>query len=74
MQATAERAMGGGFWQNSVSELKLKNRCTGSTKEHVPSRLNNLRHQVKNNVVKRNTSFQELDMSLLSSLKIFLRQ
>ena len=32
MQATAERAMDGGFWQNSDSELKLKNRCTGSTK------------------------------------------
>ena len=31
MQATAERAMGGGFWRNSDSELKLKNRCTGST-------------------------------------------
>ena len=31
MQATAERAMGGGFRRNSVSELKLKNRCTGST-------------------------------------------
>ena len=31
MQATAEKAMGGGFRQNSVSELKLKNRCTGST-------------------------------------------
>ena len=31
MQATAERVMGGGFWRNSVSELKLKNRCTGST-------------------------------------------
>ena len=33
MQATAERVMGGGFRQNSVSELKLKNRCTGSTHE-----------------------------------------
>ena len=31
MQATAERAMGGGFRRNSDSELKLKNRCTGST-------------------------------------------
>ena len=31
MQATAEREMGGGFRQNSDSELKLKNRCTGST-------------------------------------------
>ena len=31
MQATAETAMGGGFRRNSVSELKLKNRCTGST-------------------------------------------
>ena len=31
MQATAEMAMGGGFRRNSVSELKLKNRCTGST-------------------------------------------
>ena len=31
MQATAERAMGGGFRWNSDSELKLKNRCTGST-------------------------------------------
>ena len=30
MQATAETAMGGGFQRNSVSELKLKNRCTGS--------------------------------------------
>ena len=28
-QATAERVMGGG---NSDSELKLKNRCTGSTR------------------------------------------
>ena len=32
MQATAETAMDGGFRRNSVSELKLKNRCTGSTK------------------------------------------
>ena len=32
MQATAERAMGSGFRRNSDSELKLKNRCTGSTK------------------------------------------
>ena len=31
MSATAERAMGGGFRRNSVSELKLKNRRTGST-------------------------------------------
>ena len=31
MQATAERAIGGGFRRNSDSELKLKNRCTGST-------------------------------------------
>ena len=31
MQATAERVIGGGFRQNSDSELKLKNRCTGST-------------------------------------------
>ena len=31
MQATAETAMGGGFRRNSDSELKLKNRCTGST-------------------------------------------
>ena len=31
MQATAERVMGGGFRRNSDSELKLKNRCTGST-------------------------------------------
>ena len=31
MQATAERVVGGGFRRNSVSELKLKNRCTGST-------------------------------------------
>ena len=31
MQATAETAMGSGFRRNSVSELKLKNRCTGST-------------------------------------------
>ena len=31
MQATAERAMGGGFRWNSDSELKLKNRSTGST-------------------------------------------
>ena len=31
MQATAEMAMGSGFRRNSVSELKLKNRCTGST-------------------------------------------
>ena len=31
MQATAERVMGGGFRRNSVYELKLKNRCTGST-------------------------------------------
>ena len=31
MQATAETVMGGGFQCNSVSELKLKNRCTGST-------------------------------------------
>ena len=31
LQATAERPMGGGFWRNSDSELKLKNRCTGST-------------------------------------------
>ena len=31
MQATAKRVMGGGFRRNSVSELKLKNRCTGST-------------------------------------------
>ena len=39
MQATAERAMGGGFRQNSDSELKLKNRCTGSTKPilYLPS-------------------------------------
>ena len=35
MQATAETAMGGGFRRNSVSELKLKNRCTGSTGEGV---------------------------------------
>ena len=31
MQATAERAMGSGFQRNSDSELKLKNRCSGST-------------------------------------------
>ena len=31
MQATAKMAMGGGFRRNSDSELKLKNRCTGST-------------------------------------------
>ena len=31
MQATAKMAMGSGFRRNSVSELKLKNRCTGST-------------------------------------------
>ena len=31
MQATAKRVMGGGFRRNSVFELKLKNRCTGST-------------------------------------------
>ena len=31
MQATAETAMGSGFRRNSVTELKLKNRCTGST-------------------------------------------
>ena len=31
MQATAETAMGSGFRRNSVSELKLKNRCTEST-------------------------------------------
>ena len=31
MLATAEMAMGDGLWQNTVSELKLKNRCTGST-------------------------------------------
>ena len=31
MQATAERAMSGGFRRNSDSELKLKNRCAGST-------------------------------------------
>ena len=31
MQATAERVMGGGFRRNSDSELKLENRCTGST-------------------------------------------
>ena len=37
MQATAKRAMGGGFWQNSDSELKLKNRCTGSTQVPVIS-------------------------------------
>ena len=30
-KATAEMAMGGGFQQNTVSELKLKNRHTGST-------------------------------------------
>ena len=33
MQATAKRAMGGGFRRNSDSELKLRNRCTGSTGE-----------------------------------------
>ena len=31
MEATAETAMGSGFRRNTVSELKLKNRCTGST-------------------------------------------
>ena len=31
MSATAETAMGGGFRRNTVSELKLKNRRTGST-------------------------------------------
>ena len=31
MLATAKTAMGGGFWRNTVSKLKLKNRCTGST-------------------------------------------
>ena len=31
MQATAKMAMGSGFRRDSVSELKLKNRCTGST-------------------------------------------
>ena len=31
MQATAERAISSGFRRNSDSELKLKNRCTGST-------------------------------------------
>ena len=31
MQATAKTAMGSGFRRNSVSKLKLKNRCTGST-------------------------------------------
>ena len=35
MQATAERAMGGGFRRNSDSEHKLKNRCTGSTKNSI---------------------------------------
>ena len=36
MSATAERAMGGGFQRNSVSELKLKNRRTGSTLGPTP--------------------------------------
>ena len=40
MQATAERAMGGGFRRNSDSELKLKNRCTGSTLDLVLNWLN----------------------------------
>ena len=39
MQATAETAMGSGFRRNSVSELKLKNRCTGSTRALVHSDL-----------------------------------
>ena len=39
MQATAEMAMGSGFRRNSVSELKLKNRCTGSTKSLIPKYL-----------------------------------
>ena len=38
MQATAEMAMGGGFRRNSVSELKLKNRCTGSTLRGIVTR------------------------------------
>ena len=29
--ATADKAIGSGLRRNSVSELKLKNRCTGST-------------------------------------------
>ena len=39
MQATAERVMGGGFRRNSVSELKLKNRCTGSTAALVQNKI-----------------------------------
>ena len=31
MLATADTAMGGGFRRNTVSKLKLENRCTGST-------------------------------------------
>ena len=38
MQATTERAMGGGFRRNSDSGLKLKNRCTGSTISRLISR------------------------------------
>ena len=42
MQATAEMTMGGGFRRNSVSELKLKNRYTGSTFFHNKLSMNSL--------------------------------